>query len=373
MTGDRRRARAAALVARFRVVARERLARVESAFHALELDPSDRAAANVLAGEVHTLKGEAGLLGLGHVAAAAHCTEDALFRARDLGFAPPAELAAAVRAGLDLVRSLLDRGAGDGADSAADLAAYDARVAAALAATAPPAGGPASAASLDATHGGRAAVSAFDPARGVLGSAADEPRLVPLDTLFAGFSGAVHDLARALGKAARLETSGGELVAERRTLDHLAVAVLHLVRNAVDHGLEPPDLRARLGKPEVGTVRLAARRAGSAVELRVADDGRGVDRSAVRAAAVARGLVSPERAAALTDGDALRLVLEPGLTTRAAATVVSGRGVGLDAVRGAIEALGGSISIVSEPGRGTTVTLRVPLDLPPAAAPPTEP
>ena len=179
--------------------------------------------------------------------------------------------------------------------------------------------------------------------------------MVPLRQLVGGFPTLVHRLATAEGADVRLLLDGADVELDKRVLDGVSEALTHLVTNAVDHGCETPVQRRAAGKPEQATVRVSARSSGSTVVLEVADDGRGVDEAAVRAEAVARGLS--------VTGDVTGLLFTPSFSTRTEVTESSGRGVGLDAVRHAVEGLGGTVELASTPGRGTTVTLTVPVSL----------
>jgi two-component system chemotaxis sensor kinase CheA len=186
-------------------------------------------------------------------------------------------------------------------------------------------------------------------------------RLVPVAQLFDRFPRLVRDTARELGKAVELATDGRELQLDRAVLDELADPLVHLIRNALDHGIEPAVERARLGKPAVGRLTLSATREGDTALVRVRDDGRGIDRERVRARAAELGVaVGP---AELSDADVARLVSRAGFSTRARASAVSGRGVGVDAVQARLHAVGGTVEIESREGAGTCVTLRVPLTL----------
>ncbi|HVG95088.1 MAG TPA: response regulator [Planctomycetota bacterium] len=186
-------------------------------------------------------------------------------------------------------------------------------------------------------------------------------RLSAVAGLFGRFARTVRDIARELGKEARLETHGGEVGADQRILDALADPLLHLVRNAVDHGIEPPAMRESLGKPRTGTITLSAQQAGRFVEIRASDDGRGVDPRAVGAAAVRAGLLSEGDVARMTKDELYDQLFRPSFSTKGEVTDVSGRGVGLDVVKRVVEELGGGVRVVSEIGRGTDFLLRVPV------------
>jgi two-component system chemotaxis sensor kinase CheA len=186
-------------------------------------------------------------------------------------------------------------------------------------------------------------------------------RMLPIGTLFARFPRLVHDLSRELEKDVVLVTEGAETELDKSILDQLGDPLVHCLRNALDHAIESPEQRAAMGKPRRATIRLSAVHTGSAVTVSVRDDGRGIDRAAVRAKAIERQLIAPD--ASLSDKDIFNLILMPGFSTARQVTSVSGRGVGMDAVRRQIDALRGTLSIDSEEGRGTVVSITLPLTL----------
>ena len=188
-------------------------------------------------------------------------------------------------------------------------------------------------------------------------------RLTPFSALTERLPRAVRDLARRLEKEVDFEVQGAEVELDRTVIDALGDPLTHLVRNAVDHGLEPIAQRRAAGKTERGKLVLSARRERDKVLVEVADDGRGFDVETLRQRALALGLVSAEKAALLTEQESQELALLPGVSTRADATDVSGRGVGLDAVRAAVESLGGKLSLRSEKGAGTRFVLELPLSV----------
>ncbi len=187
-----------------------------------------------------------------------------------------------------------------------------------------------------------------------------ELRFLPMSSLFARFPRLVRDLAAEQEKSARLEVAGGAVELDKQILDKIAEPLLHLVANAVDHGLELPAEREAAGKNAAGSIRLSARQTGSLVEITVRDDGRGVDPDKVRAALVRKGLFSAEDAAALSKEAVLDQLFSPGFSTRDRVTDVSGRGVGASVVKETIESLGGTVTIESWRGRGTRFRLQVP-------------
>jgi two-component system chemotaxis sensor kinase CheA len=196
-----------------------------------------------------------------------------------------------------------------------------------------------------------------------LQEAAVRTRLQPLDQVFSKFPRTVRDLAKACGKEVQLVLDGGDTELDRSLVESIRDPLTHLIRNAIDHGLEPPEERERAGKPRGGRLSLRAFQESGQVTIEVADDGRGIDVAAVRTKAVARGLATAEQAATLPDEQVLRFIFEPGFSTARAVTDISGRGVGMDVVRTNIEAIGGTVDLASRAGRGTTVRVRVPLTL----------
>ncbi len=188
-------------------------------------------------------------------------------------------------------------------------------------------------------------------------------RLTPFSALTERLPRAVRDLAHKLGKEIDLEVSGADVELDRTVIETLGDPLTHLIRNAVDHGLETPAVRLAAAKSQRGKLTLSARRERDKVYVEIADDGRGLDAARLRKSAVARGDLSLDQAASLSDQAAYELAFLPGLSTRTEATDVSGRGVGLDAVKGAVEALGGKLGIRSTPGKGARFTLELPLSV----------
>ncbi|HMU61562.1 MAG TPA: chemotaxis protein CheA [Gemmatimonadales bacterium] len=189
-----------------------------------------------------------------------------------------------------------------------------------------------------------------------------EARMTPVWQVFDRFPRAVRDLARQLGKQVRFEMEGEGIELDRAILDELGDPLLHLLRNAVDHGLESPDERQAQGKPAEGRLVLSAAREHSSVAIRIQDDGRGIDRRAILAKAKREGVVGPE-VETLTDDLLLKVLGRPGFSTAQQVSSVSGRGVGIDVVLTRVRAHGGAVEIASAPGAGTTFTLRLPLTL----------
>ena len=194
--------------------------------------------------------------------------------------------------------------------------------------------------------------------RGVLST-----RMVPVGPLLNRFKRSVRDIANELGKSVTLELAGEKTELDKRMIDELGDPLVHLIRNAIDHGIEPADVRLRRGKPEMATVRLAASHRGNSVIISISDDGGGIDVERIRDRAVARGLVSADQAATLSPRELIDFIWQPGFSTAAQVSNISGRGVGMDIVRTRIEALSGSIEIDSTLGVGSTFIIRLPLTL----------
>lgn len=190
-----------------------------------------------------------------------------------------------------------------------------------------------------------------------------ELRLVPFQDAVQRLSQTVHEVARELAKPVRFRVEGGTIRLDRSVLEILTDPLQHMIRNALDHGIESPAGRRESGKPAEASLTLNVERRGEWIHVSLEDDGRGLDPAALRTAAVERGLISAERASRLSDRDALLLATLPKVSTHAQVTRFSGRGVGLDVVRDGVERLGGRLSIDSRPGRGTRIDLALPLTL----------
>jgi len=188
-------------------------------------------------------------------------------------------------------------------------------------------------------------------------------RMVPVEQLFRRFPRVVRDLARSCGKEVALMLHGQETDLDKSILDMLAEPLTHLVRNAIDHGIESPGERIRAGKSAQGAVTLKAYHQGSQIVIEVTDDGRGIDKEKVVAKAIELGNLTQAEAGGLSEGQALNLVFHPGLSTADQVTAISGRGVGMDVVKNVVERLKGSVSIKVAQGKGTTFYLKVPLTL----------
>lgn len=188
-------------------------------------------------------------------------------------------------------------------------------------------------------------------------------RMQPIDALWNKFPRVVRDLGAQCGKHVRLEMVGKETELDRTLLEAVKDPLTHLVRNSVDHGVEPPDVRLRAGKPPEGVLTLRARHESGQVVVEVADDGGGIDAAKIGAKAVEKGLITAAALERMSPAELLQLIFAPGFSTAAAVTNVSGRGVGMDVVKTNIESIGGTIEVESVPGEGTVCRLRIPLTL----------
>ncbi|ASJ02873.1 chemotaxis protein CheA [Thermococcus profundus] len=188
-------------------------------------------------------------------------------------------------------------------------------------------------------------------------------RLTPVAEVFNKFPRMVRSLARKEGKEVEFIMEGTEIEVDRTILDKLGDVLVHLLRNAIDHGIEPPEEREKLGKPRAGRLELIAKRERSHVVIIVRDDGRGIDPEKVKKKAIEKGLITPEQAAEMSKDEAINLIFLPGFSTAEKVTDVSGRGVGMDVVQDVIKALNGSISVKTEVGKGTTFTLKLPISM----------
>jgi two-component system, chemotaxis family, sensor kinase CheA len=186
-------------------------------------------------------------------------------------------------------------------------------------------------------------------------------RMLPIGSTFNKFRRVVRDLSLELGKEAELVTEGADTELDKTVIEKLGDPLVHIIRNSVDHGIESPDARVRAGKPRAGVIKLAARHSGAYVLIQVSDDGKGLDREAIRAKAIERGLIFPNQE--IADQELYNIIFEPGFSTAKAVTSVSGRGVGMDVVKREIDSLGGTAQLTTKPGAGMTVTLKIPLTL----------
>jgi two-component system chemotaxis sensor kinase CheA len=397
-----------AIVEVFAAEAAENLAAMEAALLELETHPADAERVAVVFRVVHTLKGDAGNLGFAPVAAFAHVVEDLLDRVRDAAHPVSAECVGILIEACDALREMVPAAlAGAPAISAehealreriADAAAGDFLFAPTLAeatgaaAGAPQAAGPTRARTLRvgvekldrtldlvgeiAIARGRIAQMLEDgrPAADVLEAHREADRLhmelqevvmklrmVPLGPVLRPYARSVRDVAQAHGKVAQLVIESDDVEMDTSVVEQLRDPLTHMVRNAVDHGIEMPEARLRAGKDACGTVTMRARHEGGSILLQVSDDGGGLSRARIAARARAAGLhADPER---LPDAELFRMIFEPGFSTAETVTDLSGRGVGMDVVRRTVDALRGTLAVESREGAGTCITLRLPLTL----------
>jgi two-component system chemotaxis sensor kinase CheA len=186
-------------------------------------------------------------------------------------------------------------------------------------------------------------------------------RMMPLETVTQRLPRVIRDIARQRGKTVSLEIVGADIELDRAILEELGDPLIHILRNAVDHGLEETKERSAANKDKTGHIVLRAFRERDMVYVQIMDDGRGIDLDKIKTKAIEKGLISREQAKVISDEDTVMLVCRPGFSTAAEVTDVSGRGVGMDVVQSTVEGLGGSLSIESRTGEGTTFTLRLPL------------
>lgn len=447
----------AGLLIKFRDVTRSRIGRLMEGLHDLGGGDGDEAAVAALMREIHTVKGEAKMMGFEVMNLVAHHTENLLLAARDAGFqvseddrdkilygcdllaalsqdepVPEEETARAARAFLDgkevgaasppaetraeeaPARSSSvtprARGEGDGLDvvrlDAAALGTltrlsgelarcqqHSERLLAELLRLTTEIGRTESAdLKPSAIASAQGEVSAARPAPHRRGALAKEMtaviarlqeegfetslhvgelqetvrriRMYPVRTLLEGYPAAIRGMARELGKKVEVTVDAGQVIVDKQVVDQLGEPLVHLIRNSVDHGIETGEERQAAGKSPRGSLLLSARQvSGAQVEIVVQDDGRGIDPARVRSVAISRGICTPAEAEGLTDEATLWLLFQPGFSTSADITLMSGRGVGLDVVKKAIEGVGGSVHVETRLGQGTTFRLRVPISV----------
>jgi len=188
-------------------------------------------------------------------------------------------------------------------------------------------------------------------------------RMMPVGTVFQRFGRLVRDISKKLGKDVSLEVEGEETEADKNVIEALADPLIHILRNSLDHGIEMPDARRKAGKPAQGVIKVAARQESDRVIIEITDDGAGVDPQRVRDKAVERGLIPADKAQTLSDVDAVQLIFLPGFSTADQISDLSGRGVGMDVVRNAVERINGHVQLSSQFGKGTVIRLSLPLSM----------
>jgi len=390
------------LLQEFIAETRDTLAAIAGEIVAWEAAPGDRARLDSIFRFVHTVKGSCGFLDLPRLERLSHAAEDALAAVRANTRAPDAALVSAVLGVIDRIGELTD--AIEAGESLPD--EDDRRLIAALSPDAARSRPPASAAMaggpgprgvartirlpidlLDRMMGGvsdmvlarnelsrklresgcdgsvEAAFERLSVCVAEMRDAITRTRMQRIDNIFATLPRLVRDLSGELGKLVMLDVDGGDVELDREMIEMIRDPLTHIIRNAIDHGIEPPEERRAAGKSAAGRLSVCARQAGNQILIEVSDDGRGVDGDRLAARAVAAGIVAPERAEGLSWGQKLALVFEPGLSTAQEVTAISGRGVGMDVVRSNIERIGGLVDLESRPRAGLRLTLRVPLTL----------
>ncbi|MBV9930138.1 MAG: chemotaxis protein CheA [Alphaproteobacteria bacterium] len=390
------------LLTEFIAETREMLGALGGAIVAWEGAPGDRARLDEIFRFVHTVKGNSGFFDLPRITALSHAAEDALAAVRSGARQADHNLVSAVLAAIDRLGELVQAiETGDSVASADDEALIEAL---SRAEPAPPpeleAASSVVAAPRVAARSIRLPVDLLDRmmsgvsdlvlARNALarrlrdggadaevaacfervsGSIADlrdaitRTRMQRIDNLFAALPRMVRDIGTETGKKVALEVDGGDVELDREMIEMIRDPLTHIVRNAIDHGIEGADERRRAGKPDQGRLHVCARQTGNQILIEVADDGRGLDGGRLVEKALAAGLLDEARAARLTPQQRNALIFEPGLSTAREVTNLSGRGVGMDVVRANVERIGGVVEVDSREGEGVTFTLRVPLTL----------
>lgn len=391
------------LLAEFVAETREMLAALSGEIVAWEADPTERARLDTIFRFVHTVKGNCGFFDFPRLEALSHAAEDALSDARAGRRVPDRRLVDTVLAVIDRIGAMIEEIERGEPLSEAD----DERLIAALRGELDDADLP-----LANSGGARSSFSAADQRtirlpvelidqvmsgvsemvlarndiarrlqmRGVetgieapfsrlsaliteVRDAITRTRMRRIEGLFATFPRLVRDLSAELGKQVFVEIENGEVELDREMIELIRDPLLHIIRNAVDHGIESPGERRAAGKREAGMLTVSARQTGNTIHIGIMDDGRGIDCDRLSQKAIAAGIITAERAAEMTRAEKIELMFEPGLSTANHVTAISGRGVGMDVVRSNIEKFGGSLEIESLPGEGTRLLICVPLTL----------
>ncbi len=393
------------IVEAFLEESRESVDRLDQDLVVLETRPGDPELLAQVYRSIHTIKGTCGFLGFHRLEALTHAGEDVLDALRSGKLVLDADITTSLLRLIDAVRTVLDRVEATGNDGddnyrelIAALAAHLADETAPVAARAPPAE---TVTALPATQENsvRVDVGLLDSLMDLVGELvltrnqiarlADDDdegpivpsyrqlarittelqenvmraRLQPVGAIMGKFPRIARDLAASMGKRIRVELEGEDVGVDRAVNETLKHALLHLVRNTVDHGIESPAERSAAGKDPEGCLRIRASHAGGRVHIELSDDGSGADPQRLAARAVSAGVLSRAEADALSESSALQLMFLPGLSTKDEITTVSGRGVGMDAVRAGLDQLGASVEVSSEIGRGTVFRINVPLTL----------
>ena len=385
------------LLPEFIAETRETLEALSGEIVAWEADPADRARLDAIFRFVHTVKGSCGFLDLPRLARLSHAAEDVLGAVRDGQRAPDTALVNAVLSVVDRIGELVEAiDAGVALDDTGDerliaALAEDAQPATAVAA-APVQRGASRTIRLGVDlldrmmsgmsdmvlarnelarslrdHGPDARVEAALDRLSLtvadMRDAVTRTRMQKVEALFASLPRMVRDTAAELGKAVTLTVEGADVELDREMIELMRDPLVHIIRNAVDHGLEAPADRRASGKRETGRLDVSARQSGNQIVIEIADDGRGIDVARLVAKAARSGLHNEAELAAMTDAQRLDLVFAPGLSSRDEVSAISGRGVGMDVVRMNIEQIGGRVSMRNRPGQGLAIAIHVPLTL----------
>lgn len=381
---------------------------------AWEKNPGDRSLLDGIFRFFHTIKGNSGFLDFARLGRLSHAAETALARARDGGVEPDGAFVSTILLAIDQIRALLvvlaeTREEPSGCDAELISRLEDAAAphrqesvgkAASMRAVQPMAEGHGLAPSVKAAPPAtvRVPVGLLDRLMGLaselvlarnalvrsarhgeeipntliehvsacvtdLQDGINRTRMQPIEGLWTPLPRLVRDLSHELGKDVRLVLEGGDTEIDRQLLEVIRDPIGHMVRNAIDHGIEDEAARRQAGKAATGTLRLSAHQSGGHILIELNDDGRGISPDRLRARVVAMGLMSADAAAALSDSAAQALIFEPGLSTASAVTSISGRGVGMDVVKTNLERIGGTVEVNSRVGHGTSFIIRVPLTL----------
>lgn len=379
---------------------REMLEALSGEIVAWEAMPDDRARLDEIFRFVHTVKGNSGFFDLPRIRALSHAAEDSLSAVRSGTRSADARLVSAVLAIIDRLAELVEAlETGEALTSEDDSALIHALSAEEPSRTPEVEAAPANPAVRASSRtirlpvelldrmmsgvsdlvlarnelsrriratGDSEMIAAFDRVSVTVADLRDgitRTRMQRIDNLFAPLPRMVRDISGQTGKQVALEIDGGDVEIDREMLEMIRDPLTHIIRNAIDHGIETPAARRRAGKKEAGCLRVCARQAGNQILLEITDDGAGIDGDKLVNRAVAAGVLAAERAERLTEAEKHVLVFEPGLSTAAAVTDLSGRGVGMDVVRANVERIGGLVEIQSRTGQGVVLTLKVPLTL----------
>jgi two-component system chemotaxis sensor kinase CheA len=391
------------LIADFVAECREMLEALGGEIVAWEVNPDDRAQLDSIFRFVHTVKGNCGFFDFPRLEALSHAAEDALADCRAGRRQPDGVLVNAVLAVIDRISEMIAAiDAGEEFPAGDDHELIDA--------LAPGAEGPVVQATVpiaDASGKGNATPrtirlsvelldrvmsgvsdmvlarnelarrlreaptevtvdSAFERLSGIIAEMRDaitRTRMQRIENLFVALPRMVRDLSSELGKQVLVDIDGGDVELDREMIEMIRDPLTHIIRNAVDHGIESPADRIKAGKREIGLLAVSARQSGNQILIEIADDGKGIEAARLVEKALANGVIEPEVAKRLSPSEQLALIFEAGLSTAKEVTAISGRGVGMDVVRSNVERIGGVVELDSTPGKGTRMTLRVPLTL----------